>query len=58
MNAIVLSEQLNDQRRKVDFNTYDMSVKELISLVNDGDINIAPDCQRRFRWQRLLIISQ
>ena len=51
MNAIGLSEQLNDQRRKVDFNTYDMSVKELISLVNEGDINIAPDYQRQFRWQ-------
>ena len=50
MNAIELSEQLNEQRRKVDFNTYDISVKELISLVNDKAINIAPDYQRQFRW--------
>ena len=50
MSTINLSEQLSDQRRKVDFNTYDMSVKELISMVNEGEINIAPDYQRQFRW--------
>lgn len=50
MNAQELSQQLNEQRRKVDFNTYDMSVRELISMVNDGDINIAPEYQRKFRW--------
>ena len=50
MSITNLSEQLSDQRRKVDFNTYDMSVKELISMVNEGEINIAPDYQRQFRW--------
>ena len=50
MSTLNLSEQLSDQRRKVDFNTYDMSVKELISMVNEGEINIAPDYQRQFRW--------
>lgn len=35
---------------KVDFNTYDLSVKELISMVNDNLINIAPEYQRQFRW--------
>lgn len=50
MKTINLSEQLSEQRRKVDFNTYDMSVKELISMVNEGEINIAPDYQRQFRW--------
>lgn len=42
--------ELNEQKRKVDFNSYDMSVKELISMVNDNIINIAPEYQRRFRW--------
>jgi len=50
MNATELSQQLDEQRRKVDFNTYDMSVRELISMVDGGDINIAPDYQRKFRW--------
>lgn len=43
--------QLNDQKRKVDFNTYDISVKELISMVSEGIIDIAPDYQRQFRWK-------
>lgn len=35
---------------KVDFNSYDLSVKELISMVEDNLINIAPEYQRQFRW--------
>ena len=35
---------------KVDFNTYDLSIKELISMISDGLINIAPEYQRQFRW--------
>lgn len=44
-------QQLTEQKRKVDFNTYDMTTKELVSLVEDGTINIAPDYQRQFRWE-------
>ncbi|MBL0736837.1 DUF262 domain-containing protein [Flavobacterium sp. GN10] len=43
--------QLNDQKRKVDFNTFDLSVKELVSMFNDGIIDIAPEYQRQFRWK-------
>ncbi len=53
--------ELNEQKRKVDFNSYDMSVKELISMVNDNLIDIAPEYQRQFRWdeerQSILIES-
>ena len=45
-----LNSELMEQKMKVDFNTYDLSVKELLSMVNDGLINIAPDYQRQFRW--------
>lgn len=45
-----LNAQLMEQKMKVDFNSYDLSVKELISMVSDGLINIAPDYQRQFRW--------
>ncbi|RFZ92164.1 DUF262 domain-containing protein [Mucilaginibacter conchicola] len=45
-----LTSQLSEQKRKVDFNTYDISVKELISMVSDNIIDIAPDYQRQFRW--------
>lgn len=45
-----LISQLNEQKHKVDFNTYDISVKELINMVREGYIDIAPDYQRQFRW--------
>ena len=45
-----ISVQLSEQKRKVDFKTYDISVKELMSMVNDGIVNISPNYQRKFRW--------
>ena len=39
---ISLDSELNDQKRKVDFNTYDISVKELVSMFNEKLIDIAP----------------
>lgn len=45
-----ISTQLSNQKRLVDFKTFDISVKELISMVNDKIINISPDYQRKFRW--------
>ena len=50
MMADLISE-LNEQKRKVDFNSYDISVKELISMVGEGIIDIAPEYQRQFRWK-------
>lgn len=41
-----LNSQLMEQKMKVDFNSYDLSVKELISMVEDNLINIAPEYQR------------
>lgn len=45
-----LLNELNDQRRKVDFDTFDITVKELLSMVVDELIDIAPEYQRQFRW--------
>ncbi|HGO5293752.1 hypothetical protein EQ875_02196 [Photobacterium damselae subsp. damselae] len=42
--------QLDKETRKVDFDSFDISVKELISMANDGIIDIAPEYQRQFRW--------
>lgn len=42
--------QLEQERRKVDFDTFDISVKELISMTEQGIIDIAPEYQRQFRW--------
>lgn len=42
--------QLAEQRRKVDFDTYDVTVDELVRRVAKGRIDIAPVYQRQFRW--------
>ena len=42
--------QLDQQRRKVDFDTYDISVQQLITMVESGTIDVAPAYQRQFRW--------
>jgi hypothetical protein len=50
MNPTLLVTQLNENRRKVDFDTYDITVKELVGMVSEEVIDIAPDYQRQFRW--------
>jgi len=54
-------DQLETQRRKVDFDSYDITVDELIRRVSRQRIEIAPAYQRQFRWdekrQSLLIES-
>jgi hypothetical protein len=47
---MVLAEELETQRRKVDFDTYDISVQQLLSMVGDRTIDVAPEYQRHFRW--------
>ena len=42
--------QLQDQRRTVDFDTYDITVQQLIAMVESKSINVAPVYQRKFRW--------
>ncbi|MDE8035750.1 DUF262 domain-containing protein [Actinobacillus equuli subsp. equuli] len=49
--SISLIDELGIQKRKVDFNSYDFSVKELVSMVAEGIIDIAPEYQRQFRWE-------
>lgn len=45
-----LQVQLDTQRRKVDFDSFDITVKELVSMSDTGLIDIAPEYQRQFRW--------
>lgn len=42
--------QMDNETRKVDFDSFDISVKELISMADEEIINIAPEYQRQFRW--------
>ena len=50
MSAETLIEQLERQRRRVDVDTYDFTVKFLITLVESGELDIAPAYQRKFQW--------
>jgi hypothetical protein len=45
-----LIDQLEHERRRVDFDTFDISVKELVSMAHQSIIDIAPEYQRQFRW--------
>ena len=45
-----LAVQLREQRRTVDFDTFDIQVQELLRMLEDGQISIAPAYQRQFRW--------
>lgn len=42
--------ELQEQRRKVDFDSYDITVDELVRRVSRSRIEIAPAYQRQFRW--------
>lgn len=53
MSIDALLEQLDSQRRKVDFDTYDIIVQQLVSMVESGAIDVAPAYQRQFRWDGL-----
>ena len=45
-----LASQLQKQRRTVDFDTFDIHVKQIISMIKEKVIDIAPSYQRQFRW--------
>src|SRR6202163_476547 len=46
-----LGEQLEQERRQVNFDVYDMNVQQLIQLVDQAAIDIAPEYQRQFVWK-------
>jgi hypothetical protein len=50
MDAQAFAKQLETQRHRVDFDTYDITVQQLISMVENGAIDVAPAYQRHFRW--------
>jgi Protein of unknown function DUF262 len=52
MNTRAFLEQLDQQRRRVDFDTYDITVQQLIAMVESGAIDVAPAYQRQFRWDK------
>lgn len=45
-----MEEQLREQRRTVDFDTFDFAVRQIIAMLSDDLIDISPAYQRHFRW--------
>lgn len=45
-----LDSQLKEQRRTVDFDTFDIHLQQLLQMVQEGQIWVAPAYQRQFRW--------
>ncbi|MFF9200532.1 DUF262 domain-containing protein [Streptomyces sp. NPDC014986] len=43
-------DQLDKERRKVDVASHDFSVRELVRMMSEEELNVAPAYQRMFRW--------
>lgn len=50
MNIIKIQEQLDNKRRSVAFDSYDITVKQLYDMILERMIDIAPEYQRHFVW--------
>lgn len=46
-----LEPQLTEERKKVDVAYHDFSVRELVRMLVDRELNIAPAYQRKYRWK-------
>jgi Protein of unknown function DUF262 len=47
---IELTDELRKQRRTVDFDTFDFALRQIVSMLDDKTIDVAPVYQRQFRW--------
>jgi hypothetical protein len=45
--------EIQTERRTVGFDTYDTTIKQLVDMVAEKAIHIAPDYQRRFVWDEV-----
>lgn len=46
----MLTDEINTAQRLVRTDAYQMSIGEIVNMYNEGEITIAPDFQRLFRW--------
>ena len=47
---MALGEEIENRSREINTDSYSMSIGELMSLYNDGELDIHPEFQRVFRW--------
>ncbi|WP_280361318.1 DUF262 domain-containing protein [Nocardia wallacei] len=48
----LLENQLADERKRVDVANHNFSARELMRMLADDELNIAPAYQRKFRWTK------
>jgi hypothetical protein len=48
-----ITTQFESQRKKVDVDNFDVTVRELVRMVEEGEIDRAPEYQRKFRWDEV-----
>lgn len=49
-NHSSLTSIVNEHRRNVDVQVTNFSVRELVRMVSEGELNVSPEYQRLFRW--------
>lgn len=48
---VTLLDQLDQLKRSVSYDVYDISVRQLVDMVQTGVIDVSPDYQRHFVWE-------
>jgi Protein of unknown function DUF262 len=48
---ISLQKELEEQRKKVDVDHFDVTIRELVRMAAEGELIRAPTYQRKFRWK-------
>src|ERR1700733_1447123 len=43
--------QLDAKKRSVSYDAYDITIRQLVDMAANGEIDIAPDYQRHFVWK-------
>lgn len=49
-NAII---EIQRERRAVGFDTYDITIRQILDMITESMINVSPDYQRRFVWDQV-----
>lgn len=50
MNTNTVQDQIDNNRRSVAFDSYDITVRQLFDMIKENLIDIAPEYQRHFIW--------
>lgn len=53
MNLTKAASEIREERRNVGFDSYDITVKQLVDMITENQISISPEYQRRFIWDEV-----